>query len=193
MNFTKRQQEILDTAISLTASGGLQNLTIRNIANAIGVSEPAVYRHFAGKAEIMKSMIMFFDSGIDESVYGAKGFAGIKSFVMARLQQAVNNPALSTLIFSEYLFIHEKDCAAVLMEMMHRHKRFLENKLQEAAENGEVRTGLDKTTIFRMIAGSLRLLVTQWNMSGRNFDIKEAGNSLLTTLEEVLQNEKTDN
>ena len=46
MKLTKRQNEIIDTALNLTASGGIQNLTIKNLADALGITEPAIYRHF---------------------------------------------------------------------------------------------------------------------------------------------------
>ena len=61
MKLTKRQNEIIDTALNLTASGGIQNLTIKNLADALGITEPAIYRHFKNKSEIVKTMIARFD------------------------------------------------------------------------------------------------------------------------------------
>jgi hypothetical protein len=48
---THRQQEIVDHAIELIAEGGVQYLTIKRLASRLRVSEPALYRHFAGKAD----------------------------------------------------------------------------------------------------------------------------------------------
>ena len=53
MKRTKRQDEILDIALNLLADGGVKNLTMKRIAESIGVSEPAVYRHFKNKTEIV--------------------------------------------------------------------------------------------------------------------------------------------
>ena len=64
MKRTKRQDEILDTALHLLADGGVKNLTMKRIAESIGVSEPAVYRHFKNKAEIVKGIIEKFDQNI---------------------------------------------------------------------------------------------------------------------------------
>ena len=59
MNFTKRQIEILDASKELIGAKGIQNLTIKNIANKMSFSEPAIYRHFKDKTEIIKSVLLF--------------------------------------------------------------------------------------------------------------------------------------
>ncbi|HJN63434.1 MAG TPA: TetR/AcrR family transcriptional regulator, partial [Flavobacteriales bacterium] len=59
MNFTKRQIEILDVSKDLIGTKGIQNLTIKNIANKMSFSEPAIYRHFKDKTEIIKSVLLF--------------------------------------------------------------------------------------------------------------------------------------
>ncbi len=58
--FTERQQQIVETAIKLIADKGIQNLTTKNLAEEIGISEPAIYRHFSNKLEILKAVITNF-------------------------------------------------------------------------------------------------------------------------------------
>ena len=43
---TERQSEIVNVAMKLLVEKGMQNLTIRNVATEVGVSEAAIYRHF---------------------------------------------------------------------------------------------------------------------------------------------------
>ena len=70
MSLTKRQSEIIDAALKLTAEGGIQNLTIKNLGNALGITEPAIYRHFRSKSEIVRTMIGRFDEAEYESLFG---------------------------------------------------------------------------------------------------------------------------
>ena len=58
--FTERQQQIVEIAIKLIADKGIQNLTTKNLAKEIGISEPAIYRHFSSKLEILKAVITNF-------------------------------------------------------------------------------------------------------------------------------------
>ncbi|GMU64217.1 MAG: hypothetical protein AMXMBFR36_04910 [Acidobacteriota bacterium] len=49
---TPRQEEIVDAAIDLVREGGWPHLTVRRLAKRLGVTDPALYRHFAGKGEV---------------------------------------------------------------------------------------------------------------------------------------------
>jgi len=51
-NFTKRQTQIIQASVAIIATKGIQGLTMKKIAASIGISEPAIYRHFASKNEI---------------------------------------------------------------------------------------------------------------------------------------------
>ena len=50
-----------------------------------------------------------------------------------------------------------------------------------AVKNDEIRNDIDPAVVFRMIAGSLRLLIKQYGMSGRAFDLYEQSNILFHT------------
>lgn len=43
---TERQQEIIDVALKLINNKGIQGLTMKYRSRDIGISEPAIYRHF---------------------------------------------------------------------------------------------------------------------------------------------------
>ena len=63
MQLTVRQQEIIDAALALIAEQGIQNLTIKNIAAALKITEPAIYRHFDSKFAILDALLDSFDHG----------------------------------------------------------------------------------------------------------------------------------
>ncbi|MBU4555518.1 MAG: TetR/AcrR family transcriptional regulator [Actinobacteria bacterium] len=52
-----RRGEILDAAIEVFGECGYENGSMREIAAAVGVSEPALYRHFSSKEDIFLTMI----------------------------------------------------------------------------------------------------------------------------------------
>jgi AcrR family transcriptional regulator len=47
------RRAVIDTAIAIIADRGIDRLTMREIANEIGVSRMAPYRHFENKAELL--------------------------------------------------------------------------------------------------------------------------------------------
>ena len=60
MPITPRQAEILDRAAELVAESGLGNLTMKRVAERVGFTEPAIYRHFPGKQALVRAMIERF-------------------------------------------------------------------------------------------------------------------------------------
>jgi AcrR family transcriptional regulator len=54
---TPRQEELLDHALALTREVGLAGLTVRRLAERVGFSEAALYRHFPNKQALLLRMI----------------------------------------------------------------------------------------------------------------------------------------
>lgn len=52
-----RRGEILDAALSVFSRVGYESGSMREIAAAVGVSEPALYRHFASKEDMFFALI----------------------------------------------------------------------------------------------------------------------------------------
>lgn len=54
---TPRQTEILDRAAEVVAEEGLANLTLKRIAERVGFTEPALYRHFPDKQALVLALV----------------------------------------------------------------------------------------------------------------------------------------
>ncbi len=188
MALSKRQNEIVDAALHLTAVYGIQHLTLKNLSNQIGISEPALYRHFRSKSEIVSAMIERFESGCPlECGSALSGFSAVRAFVSARLQQIDATPDLARVMFAEELFMADPDFSAKLMTMMHKHKSELALHFTEAIKAGELPSGIALDTLFRLVMGPIRLLVKQWGMTCEAFDLQKKGNELLDTLESLFK------
>ena len=54
---TPRQDEILDRAFELIQESGLANLTLKRVAQRVGFTEAAIYRHFAHKQALVFALV----------------------------------------------------------------------------------------------------------------------------------------
>ena len=52
-----RRGEILDAALAVFAESGYEAGTMRDIAARVGVTEPAIYRHYAGKEALLVDLV----------------------------------------------------------------------------------------------------------------------------------------
>jgi len=54
---TPRQEELLDHALAVIHEFGLPGLTVRRLAERVGFTEAALYRHFASKQELLQVLM----------------------------------------------------------------------------------------------------------------------------------------
>jgi ferredoxin len=71
-----RREEIVRAALSLVEQNGLDILNINDIATKIGLVPASIYRHFKGKDEIIKALIEFADSSLQDNLSRAKACSG---------------------------------------------------------------------------------------------------------------------
>jgi TetR/AcrR family transcriptional regulator, fatty acid metabolism regulator protein len=188
--FSERQQQIIETAIKLIAEKGIQNLTIRNLSEEIGVTEPALYRHFDNKLEILKAVIKYFRikmqpaiKNLDKSI---NSLNKIESFILEHLKIISQNPNFAKVIFSEANFQNEENLILKMNNMMKQSHIILETVVQSGQSRNEIRTDVTSLSIIRMIIGSMRLLVTQWSMSGMIFNLETEGKQLCADMKKLI-------
>jgi AcrR family transcriptional regulator len=97
--------ELLDTAIEQLREGGAEDLSLRALARAIGVSQTAPYRHFADKSELLAAMATRGYRELLAALRQAGEVAGdcpreqLIAFAHAYVDYAANNPQLFKLMF----------------------------------------------------------------------------------------------
>src|ERR1700736_6412823 len=57
LSANERRQAIITVAIRLFSEKGFRGTTTREIAAAVGVSEPVIYQHFAAKKDLYSAII----------------------------------------------------------------------------------------------------------------------------------------
>ncbi|MEV4838120.1 TetR/AcrR family transcriptional regulator [Nonomuraea sp. NPDC049486] len=100
-NRGNRRAEILDAAARLFAARGFHGVPIEDIGGAVGVSGPALYRHFSGKEALLAELLLDISSRLRESavavVTASAGPAEILDALLdAHITFALEQPALIT-------------------------------------------------------------------------------------------------
>jgi AcrR family transcriptional regulator len=188
--FSERQEQIIETAIKIIAEKGIQNLTTKNLAKEIGISEPALYRHFDNKLEILKAVIVYFQSKMKPAIgqlnNSTDTLSKIESFILEHLKIISNNPNFAKVIFSEANFQNEDELISKMNNLMNQSHKILESVVQLGQSNNEIRNDIGSLSIVRMIIGSLRLIVIQWSMSGMIFNLETEGKQFCEDIKRLI-------
>ena len=190
---TERQKEILDTALELISQKGIQGLTIKNLSKKIGISEPAIYRHYENKIEILLKILDLFkeSSGSifeDELQNDLGAIQKIEHLFSRHFSKFAENPTLVSVIFSEEIFRSEPALIEKIAEVINRNSQILRKIIIAGQERGEVRTDLEAGHIAIIIMGSLRLFVKQWQFSGYKFNLEKEGQKLIDSVKLLIAN-----
>ena len=109
----KRRQQIVEAAVELFSRKGFRGTRTREIAEAAGISEAMIYRHFATKRELY-SAIIEAKSATEELLASAataaqgKDDAGVLRAVgLKMIEQTVRDPSLMRLLLFSALEGHE--------------------------------------------------------------------------------------
>ncbi|SEO61542.1 SACE_7040 family transcriptional regulator [Trujillonella endophytica] len=102
-----RREQILRAAAQLFAERGSRSVGVDDVGAAVGVTGPAIYRHFASKDAMLAEMLLRISerllAGGTERVAaaGADPLAQLRALIAFQVDFALDNPALIT--------VHDRD------------------------------------------------------------------------------------
>src|SRR5256885_8791265 len=101
-----RRAEILAAAAELFARSGYHGVSIGDLGGAVGLTGPALYRHFRGKDAVLAEMLLdishrLLDEGTRRAAAAAGPAEAMDALVAWHLEFSLGNPALIT--------VHERE------------------------------------------------------------------------------------
>jgi len=97
---SRRAREIVDTARALLEDEGPDALSMRRLAERLGIRAPSIYKHFADKREIEAALISVGFEEIAEAFEGAGRRGGLLGLGRAYRRFALEHPHLYRLMTS---------------------------------------------------------------------------------------------
>ncbi len=191
--FSERQQQIIDASIILIDRLGIQGFTIKNLSKEIGISEPAIYRHFDSKVDILSALLDSFKLKISnyhtfqlQQSNAASGEERLQSFFSMIFTFFSENPTFVSVIFAEEIFQNEIRLSQKVLEIQEMNELAI-NRMMGHIQLSTKMSDTPNDFLAMMFLGPVRLLVRQWKSKGYVFDLKMKGADLVDTILKSLQ------
>ena len=189
---TNRQLEIINESIKLIAERGIQGFTIKNLADALTITEPAIYRHFKSKQQILTSILSQFKENMEvfmDRIQNASPspFEQLKLIFEWRFKYFAANPAIASVIFSEEIFRNDKLLAEQVFKIMELNQSLLLKIIKAGQRKGEILNNVPANQLALIITGPIRLIVTRWRLSNYDFDLRKEGVKLWKSVELLIK------
>ncbi len=189
---TARQQEIIDVSLELISTTGIQGFTIKNLAKKIGISEPAIYRHYENKISILLAILDYFKSR-SESLFvkqvneSDSSLVRIEKIFQGHFNAFEKTPSLVNVIFSEEIFRNEPILQERITDIMDRNSGVIKAIVAEGQARGEIKAEIESKYLTLIILGSLRMMVKRWQMGDKSFNHSEEVSKLFNTIKNLIE------
>jgi AcrR family transcriptional regulator len=190
-NQSTRQKQIIEKSINIISRKGIQELTMKNLSNEIGISEPAIYRHFESKQKILIAVLESFkhqNKLLNENApkEGETAFQHISKSIEMIMNKFKKNPAISAVIFSEEIFQNKNELSEMVKNIMESTTEYFTDLLEKGQIDGSIRTDIGKKELGIIVMGAIRHIVIVWRLSGFSSDLIESGKKLVKSLEVII-------
>jgi AcrR family transcriptional regulator len=175
---TKRPA-IVRSATLLFAERGIDGTSMRDIAEAAGVREAAIYRHFASKDDLARDIFLswygWYCAELQRIASGAGGTLGKLREIVGHEFSAVTDHSEAFVYFCD----NEARFARSLPPEMVSARRVLATFIKAGQALGEVRAG-SPGLLADMLSGALCAVALTWHHMGRQKNLNRQ-------IEEVVQ------
>jgi AcrR family transcriptional regulator len=182
-DLTDRQRQIVDHAIEMIGEGGLTSLTMRRLSNRLGVTEPALYRHFENKTAILAAMLRVLEAETYERLPFDKPVA--PEALVTHFDHLFNllsdRPALATIVFLDEFASTDSELQGMVRSLLSKNRE----RIAKAIASMAGRTDAD--SLATLLLGGIRLVVREWHLDGCSWNLRERGGRLVAALVDTMK------
>lgn len=185
--FTDRQKDFLHASIEIVSRQGFSKLTIRNVASAVGVTEPAIYRHFPNKLALLTAMTEDLQEAIMPHFRALREGSDrpgetFSSFIRGLFEEFKLRPAYAPFIFSEEIFHNEPQLREKLQRVLSGNIAVLTESFEALQIDKGFRTDIEAQELALITLASIRLALSRWHISEGKVRLKDLAEQLIITL-----------
>jgi AcrR family transcriptional regulator len=180
----ERKSEIVEATLRLADRVGPDRLTTGQIAQALGLTQPALFRHFPKKQDLWEAVAARIGEKFQQRWLAIERgppdpLARLRGIVAAQLKLIQSTPAISAILFSRELHVENQALRVIFAQFMKNFHQRAERLIAAAQRDAQLRGDIDSRDATFLVIGLVQGLVLRWSLSGRSFDLPAEGDRLL--------------
>jgi len=167
----ERQSEIIRVAVDLAADKGVDSVTTQDMADAMHLTQGAIFRHFATKDDIWVAVIEWVRERLMKVLDKAAADAtdpmdAIERVFSAHITFVSKHPAIPRLLFSELLHKKNSKLRQLIEGIISGYETKISGLLEAAKSQSLVSDDLDSQSAAVLYIGMIQGLVMQSSIFG---------------------------
>jgi AcrR family transcriptional regulator len=183
----QRQREIIATVLALARERGPDAITTQAIADRMGVTQGAVFRHFPDKEAIWLAVFAWVRDSLGAAFAAAtEGVASplgkIEQAFLAHVAFIAANPGVPRVMFHELQYPGDSPVRAAVRAMITSYRQRLAVLFTQAKAAGELPRDLDATLAPVSFIGAVQGLVIEASLAGNEAGMVKRARKLFALL-----------
>ncbi|MFH1560289.1 MAG: TetR/AcrR family transcriptional regulator [Chloroflexota bacterium] len=165
-----RQHQIIEAARSLITTRGMESVTIDAIAEEVGLTEGAIYRHFSSKLQILSLLIDDIEVGLLDTIRsahmeGASALKNLERILEAHLSDVEGHRAASFIVITGAMGFDGIGLSPRVSLMLAHYLEFIRGVLEDGIREGSIRHDVDADAAATAFLGLVQSTATLWALN----------------------------
>ena len=179
-----RKTEIIAAVLDLADRIGPDRLTTNDVAQEVGVTQAAIFRHFPTKAELWTAVGDAIADRLEAAWKQAVDSnespqSRLRALIAAQLQQIGETPALPAILHSRELNVDNAALRDRFRGVLMQYQAHLVANLHAMAQAGMMGAGVQPKDAAVLLTSLVQGIAIRWSLGSRSFDIVPEGMRLL--------------
>lgn len=168
-----RRQQIVDIIRAIISSKGIEHVTISEIAEEMGTTKGAIYRHFKSKRDILSLLIENVEETLMDTVDNAmtdeNPIQNLNNILLAQLTLAKNRRKTSFIVIMGAMQFSDPIIRKKILELIQKYLRKIEKLLLSGVKSGLIKKDINPKVSAMVFMGLIQSTVTVWSYKDFNF------------------------
>lgn len=180
----ERKAEIVEAMLRLADEVGPDRLSTQAVADAVGLTQPAIFRHFATKKHLWLAVAELITERLKAAWLKALQASEdptirIEGLILGQLLQIETMPAIPSILFSRELQAENEELRQSVLELMTELAALLARELAKGQKIGIFDQGLAPRDGALLLIALVQGLAIRWTLGKRDFKMETEGRRLL--------------
>lgn len=156
-----RQAELTDSALHIIATKGIAALNTRSLAQQVGLSSGAIFRHFPSIDALLDAVVSRVEALLESTLPDASlpPVERLALFIETRSAAVGDQLGILRLVLSDqFLLALPHDGAGRLTHCVQTTRKFLQDCLREGQTSGALRSDLSVETLVPIVMGTVQMM-----------------------------------
>lgn len=188
----ERKAQIVAEVLRLADEIGPDRLSTTDVARAIGLSQPAIFRHFPTKgalwlavAEDIADRLQSYWAAAEAGATGPQ--ARLKALIGAQLTAIAETPALPSILFSRELQVDNPALREVFRGLLGAFQGRLVAVIRDLQAAGDLKRDVIPEDVAILLTSLVQGVAIRWTLGARGFALVPEGLRLFDVQMELLR------